>query len=64
MSEYSLKEIADEFGISEKGADSLCRRASKKFEKKLKEKLGESVTLNDILPLLTGRGDYEPLQSL
>ena len=56
--------IAAEMGITRKAAESLITRATAKFEKKLKEKLGESVTLKDILPLLSGRGDYEPLQSL
>jgi hypothetical protein len=52
-------------GMSEKATESLLRRATRKFQSKLKEKLGDSVTLYDILPALSGRGDYnEPLQSL
>ena len=38
-------------------------RATKKFEKKLKEKLGESITLYDILPALSGKGDYDEQMS-
>ncbi len=57
--------IALEMGMSEKATESLLRRATRKFQSKLKERLGESVTLYDILPALSGRGDYnEPLQSL
>lgn len=57
--------IALEMGMSEKATESLLRRATRKFQAKLKEQLGDSVTLYDILPTLSGRGDYnEPLQSL
>ena len=62
--EADVEAIAAEMGLNKKTAEGLIARATAKFEKKLKEKLGESVTLNDILPLLSGRGDYEPLQSL
>lgn len=57
--------IALEMGLSYKATESLLRRAQRKFQAKLKEQLGDSVTLYDILPALSGRGDYnEPLQSL
>lgn len=50
--------IALEMGLSYKATESLLRRAQRKFEKKLKERLGNSVALYDILPALSGRGDY------
>ena len=55
--------IAAEMGITRKAAESLITRATAKFEKKLKEKLGTSITLSDILPSLHGRGDYDEQMS-
>ena len=59
------EEIAKAMGMSIGGVEKLLRRASINFEKKLKERLGDSATLYDILPALSGRGDYnESLSSL
>ena len=58
------REIAEVMGLSDKAAESLIYRATKKFEKKLKERLGIDATIEDIIATLPERGDYEPLQSL
>ena len=58
------KEIAEVMHMSLKATDSLIYRATKKFEKKLKERLGTEVTIDDIIASLPRRGDYEPLQSM
>lgn len=54
--------IADAMGLPYKTTASLLRRATIKFENKLRERLGSHATIEDIIPLLYGRGDYEPLQ--
>ena len=58
-------EIAKELNMNPSTVESIIRSASKKFNKKLKEKLGEDISLYDIIPALSGRGDYnEQMQSL
>ena len=61
--EADIEVIAAEMGLKRKTAEGLIARATAKFEKKLKEKLGTSVTLHDILPALHGRGDYDEQMS-
>lgn len=56
--------IALEMGLSDKAAESLLRRAQRKFQKKWKERIGTHATIEDIIPVLYGKGDYEPLQSM
>lgn len=57
------EEIGKELNMHPKAVDSLYRRASAKFNKKLKERFGESITLDDILPALSGKGDYDEQMS-
>ena len=58
------KEIAEVMHMSIKATESLLYRATKKFEKLLKERLGTEVTIHDIIASFPRRGDYEPMQSL
>ena len=58
------QEIAEVTGMSKKQVDNLLHKATKKFEKLLKERLGTEVTIHDIIASFPRRGDYEPMQSL
>lgn len=57
-------DIANAMGMTYKATESLLRRATIKFENKLKERLGMCATIDDIIATLPERGDYEPLQSM
>jgi hypothetical protein len=57
--EADIEAIVAEMGLKRKTVEGLIARATAKFEKKLKERLGESVTLYDIIPALSGKGDYD-----
>ena len=56
--------IAKEMNMPFSTTEKLLKRAQTNFLIKLREKLGSHATIEDIIPLLRGRDDYEPLQSL
>jgi hypothetical protein len=58
------EEIAKEMGMPFSTTEKLLKKASINFQIKWKERVGTHATIEDIIPLLRGRGDYEPLQSL
>lgn len=63
--EATLYEVAAEMGISHERARQLEVRAIRKLKKTLLDRYGDSISLYDILPTLSGRGDYdEQMQSL
>lgn len=50
------EEIGKVLGMHPKAVDSVFRKAKVKIIKKLKQKYGDIITLDDILPALNGRG--------
>lgn len=50
------EEIGKVLGMHPKAVDSVYRKAKVKIIKKLKQKYGDLITLDDILPALNGRG--------
>lgn len=58
------EEIGKVLGMHPKAVDSVYRKAKVKIIKKLKQKYGDTITLDDILPALNGRGvnDVQMLQ--
>ena len=50
------EEIGKVLGMHPKAVDSVYRKAKVKIIKKLKQKYGDLITLDDILPTLNGRG--------
>lgn len=50
------EEIGKVLGMHPKAVDSVYRKAKVKIIKKLKQKYGDIITLDDILPALNGRG--------
>lgn len=59
------EEIGKVLGMYPKAVDSVYRKAKVKIIKKLKQKYGDSITLDDILPALSGKGDHnEQMQSM
>ena len=50
------EEIGKVLGMYPKAVDSVYRKAKVKIIKKLKQKYGDLITLDDILPALNGRG--------
>lgn len=59
------EEIGKVLGMHPKAVDSVYRKAKVKIIKKLKQKYGDLITLDDILPALSGKGDYdEQMQSM
>lgn len=56
--------IAKAMGMPFSSTEKLLKKATVNFNIKLRERLGNDATIEDIIPLLYERGDYEPLQSL
>ena len=63
--EMSLNEVAAELGVSHESVRCTEIRAIRKLKKTLLERYGDSISLYDIIPALSGRGDYdEQMQSM
>ena len=62
--ELTLHEVAAELGVSYEVVRTTEVKAIRKLKKILLEKYGNSITIYDIIPALSGRGDYDEQMSV
>ena len=61
--EMTLHEVAEELGTSYEVIRTTEIKAIRKLKTALFEKYGNKITLHDILPALSGKGDYDEQMS-
>ena len=62
--ELTLHEVAAELGVSYEVVRTTEVKAIRKLKKILLDKYGNSITIYDIIPALSGRGDYDEQMSV